>query len=134
MIKRGLERGKAGSAFLTGALFAVAIAAGSSVIFSSEAHARYTGTGPACVSGVASNDRLNVRTGPSARTRIVGSFAPGQCGFDIISVQGSWTYLRGSDRGFQISGWVNNRFLRSRAAVVLVDTQPASPVLHPTMC
>ena len=114
MINRVLERGKSGSTFLMGALFAAGVLAGSSALMSGEAHARYTGTGAACVTGVASNDRLNVRTGPSSRTRIVGSFAPGQCGFDIVSVQGSWTFLRGSDRGFQISGWVNNRFLRSR--------------------
>ncbi len=79
-----------------------------------EAVARYTGSGPACVSGVGQNDRLNVRAEPSAGGRILGSLAPGQCGMNIEAVQGSWTFIRGSDRGRNVQGWINNRFLRAR--------------------
>lgn len=95
------------------ALISVAVAS-ASVFTSGAAHARYQGSGPACVTGVASNDRLNVRSQPSARSRILGSLAPGACGMGIEAVEGNWTYIRGSDRGRNVRGWVNNRFLRAK--------------------
>ena len=84
------------------------------VLHSEDALARYTGSGPACASGVAQNDRLNVRSKPSFNSRILGSLAPGECGMNIESVEGTWTFIRGSDRGRNIQGWVNNRFLRAK--------------------
>ncbi len=81
-------------------------------VLSGQAEARYTGSGPACVSGVSQNDRLNVRSQPFSRARILGSLAPGQCGMNIEAVEGNWTFIRGNDRGRNIQGWVNNRFLR----------------------
>lgn len=87
---------------------------GCTVVWESAA-ARYTGSGPACVSGVGQNDRLNVRSRPSANSRILGSLAPGQCGMNIESVEGTWTFIRGNDRGRNIQGWVNNRFLRAKS-------------------
>ena len=89
------------------------LALGCSLI-SDAALARYTGSGPACVSGVGQNDRLNVRSQPFARSRILGSLGPGQCGMNIEAVKGSWTFIRGNDRGRNIQGWVNNRFLRAK--------------------
>ena len=80
------------------------------------ADARYTGSGPACVTGVASNDRLNIRSAPTVGSRIVGTFGHRQCGFNIEAVEGNWTYVRGSSRGRNVQGWVNNRFLRARSA------------------
>ena len=84
------------------------------VLHSDDALARYTDSGPACVSGVAQNDRLNVRSKPSFNSRILGSLAPGECGMNIESVEGTWTFIRGSDRGRNIQGWVNNRFLQAK--------------------
>ena len=89
-----------------------AIAMVTAGLFAGEAEARYRGTGPVCVSGVASNDRLNIRSNPSSRGRIVGAFSPGQCGMNVESVSGNWTYLRGSDNGRRVQGWVYNKFLR----------------------
>lgn len=82
--------------------------------FSTPAEARYRGTGPVCVSGVSSNDRLNIRVTPTSKGRIVGAFSPGQCGMNVESVNGNWTYLRGSDHGRRVEGWVFNKFLRAR--------------------
>lgn len=84
-------------------------------VTSNEAAARYTGSGPACVSGVAQGDRLNVRSRPNFSGRILGSLAPGQCDFNIEAVEGGWTFIRGSDRGRNVQGWVANRFLRAKS-------------------
>lgn len=81
------------------------------VNFVGKADAAYRGSGPICVSGVASNDRLNVREGPGAGYRRLGSLAPGQCGMNVEAVEGNWTYIRGSAFGRNIQGWVNNRYL-----------------------
>ena len=83
-------------------------------IAADEAAARYTGSGPACVSGVGQGDRLNVRSRPNSHSRVLGSLAPGQCDFNIESVEGGWTFIRGSDRGRNVQGWVANRFLRAK--------------------
>ncbi len=86
------------------------------ILVSEKADARYTGSGPACVSGVSQGDRLNVRSQPTTRSRVLGSLAPGQCGMNIEAVEGNWTFIRGNDRGRNIQGWVNNRFLRAKNA------------------
>jgi len=33
---------------------------------------------------------------------------------NIEAVEGAWTYIRGSDSGRNVQGWVRNRFLRAR--------------------
>lgn len=76
--------------------------------------AQYRGTGPACVSGLGEGARLGVFQKPDASSRSVGSLAPGQCGMNIESVEGTWTYIRGSSGGRNIQGWVNNRFLAAK--------------------
>lgn len=76
------------------------------------AEARYTGSGPACVNGVG---ELSVHRRKSRRSRIVGYLEAGQCGMNIEAVDGGWTYIRGSDRGRNVQGWVRNRFLRAKA-------------------
>lgn len=83
---------------------------------SDQAAARYTGSGPACVSGVAQDDRLHVRSRPTTSSRVLGSLAPGECGMNIEAVEGTWTFIRGNDRGRNVQGWVNNRFLRAKSA------------------
>lgn len=90
--------------------FAVAVLSAASV-FSTQAEARYTGTQPACVSGI---DELSVHRSKSRRSRIVGYLNGGQCGMNIEAVEGAWTYIRGSDRGRNVQGWVRNRFLRAK--------------------
>lgn len=68
------------------------------------AAARYTRSEPACVIGIAPNDRLNVRSRPTANSRILGSLAPSVCGMGIEAVEGNWTFIRGSDRGRNVQG------------------------------
>jgi hypothetical protein len=77
----------------------------------SSSDARYTGTGSACVSGV---NELAIHESKSQRSRIVGYLDGGQCGMNIEAVEGGWTYIRGSDGGRNVQGWVRNRFLRAR--------------------
>ncbi len=60
------------------------------------------------VRGVASWDRLNIRSGPSARRAIVGSIPATGSGVHCLGpCQGNW--CRVSWRG--IVGWTNMRFL-----------------------
>lgn len=92
------------------AAFAV-VALSTASLVPTQAEARYTGTQPACVSGV---DELPIHRDKSRRSRIVGYLNGGQCGMNIEAVEGSWTYIRGSDRGRNVQGWVRNRFLRAR--------------------
>jgi len=74
--------------------------------------ARYRGTDPVCVTGISANDTLNVRSANDAQSRIVGRLAPDACGFNVESVEGNWTFVRGTDhQGQNIEGWVNNRYL-----------------------
>lgn len=66
------------------------------------------------VTGVAVNDVLNIRAEPSARTPIVGSFAPDQTGIEVVGLSEDrrWGLVR-SDEGV---GWSAMRFLsRERA-------------------
>ncbi|MCL4676744.1 MAG: peptide-binding protein [Pararhodobacter sp.] len=66
------------------------------------------------VTGVAANDVLNIRAEPSARTPIVGSFAPDQTGIEVVGLSEDrrWGLVR-SDEGV---GWSAMRFLsRERA-------------------
>ncbi len=78
---------------------------------SSIAEARYTGTGLACVSGVS---ELPIRQRRSRSSRIIGYLDSGQCGMNIEAVEGAWTYIRGSDGGRNVQGWVRNRFLQAK--------------------
>ncbi len=90
---------------------------GALFLSASPAEARYTGSQPACVTGVDRGDRLSVRMRPSASSPRIGWLSRKACGFNIESVDGNWTYIRGADyRGRNIQGFVNNRFLRARSA------------------
>ncbi|MEM7399548.1 MAG: SH3 domain-containing protein [Pseudomonadota bacterium] len=60
-----------------------------------------------CVVGVASNDVLNVRSGPGASNRIVGQLPPGTCFVEVIDQRGGWYKV--SKDGTR--GWVNGRYL-----------------------
>ncbi len=63
----------------------------------------------ACVSGVASWDVLNMRSGPSARYRIVGAIPANACGVRIYwsRCSGNWCKVRYAGR----RGWVNMRYI-----------------------
>ena len=61
-----------------------------------------------CVRGVARNDVLNVRSGPSARRGKVGALPWDACGVTVSgSCQGRWCPIQW--RG--VGGWVNMRFM-----------------------
>ncbi|WP_319533784.1 MliC family protein [uncultured Cohaesibacter sp.] len=76
------------------------------------AEAGYRGSDSVCVTNVAPNDVLNVRAEPSSRSQRVGFFDANDCHMNVEAVQGDWTYVRGSSRGRNMQGWVNNRYLR----------------------
>jgi uncharacterized membrane protein len=67
------------------------------------------------VTGVATNDVLNIRQGPSASTPIVGAYAFNRQNIEVIGVHadGKWAQV-GIPEG---NGWVALRFLRPTAAV-----------------
>ena len=60
-----------------------------------------------CVVGVASNNVLNVRSGPGASNRIVGQLAPGTCFVEVNAKRGRWFKVSKDS----VAGWVNSRYL-----------------------
>jgi len=60
-----------------------------------------------CVVGVASNDVLNVRSGPSASNRIVGQLTNHTCFVEVIAKRGRWFKITKDGT----TGWVNSRYL-----------------------
>ncbi len=65
------------------------------------------------VTGVASDDVLNIRAEPSAGAEIIGSFAPGARGIEVMatSSNGRWGLVNSGER----SGWSSLRFLAREA-------------------
>jgi len=60
------------------------------------------------VRGVASWDRLNMRSGPGSRRRIVGSIPPYGANIDCIGpCRGNWCRISWAG----VRGWVNMRYL-----------------------
>ena len=61
------------------------------------------------VTGVASNDVLNIRQGPSASTPIIGALAYNQGGVEVIGTtrNGRWGLVNSGER----SGWVSMRYM-----------------------
>ena len=62
----------------------------------------------ACVSGVASNDVLNIRTGPAASYNIVGFIRPGECGVVTGRREGNWIWV-----DYGRGGFVHSAYLRA---------------------
>jgi len=62
------------------------------------------------VTGVEDWDVLNVRSRPSARSRIVGALDPGTCGIEILRDRRGWLKIRFGDT----RGWVNGRYIEFR--------------------
>ena len=90
-----------------------------------------SGTGSYSVTGVASDDVLNVRSGPGADNTIVGMLPPNASGITLTgqsaqsSDGGSWWQI--SDATLPGgTGWVNARFLTAGAAQAPATAPPAS--------
>lgn len=65
------------------------------------------------VTGVASDDVLNIRAAPEAGAEIIGSFAPNAKNIEVVAEQKGWSQV---DTGEQ-SGWVSSRYLNYQTEV-----------------
>lgn len=59
------------------------------------------------VTGVASDDVLNVRDAPQASANRIGTLAPDSAGIEVIATQGGWARVNTAER----SGWASLSFL-----------------------
>jgi uncharacterized membrane protein len=61
------------------------------------------------VRGVAADDVLNIRSGPSSSTDIIGAFGPSQRDIEVIALNpaGTWALVNAAEG----SGWASMRFL-----------------------
>jgi len=77
------------------------------------------------VVGVSASDRLNVRTGPGAKFRRVGSFAHNQINIEVVATtaDGRWGMVNTDGT----NGWASMRFLARAGA-------PADPLPDPLSC
>ena len=76
-----------------------------------------------CVVNVRSDDRLNMREGPSAGAPIVARKRYGDCGIQVTSAcQGSWCRV---EDGHSL-GWVNRRFIAMVSPAMYCVTGVAS--------
>ncbi|WGW04379.1 COG3650 family protein [Tropicibacter oceani] len=71
------------------------------------------------VTGVASDDVLNVRSGPGAGHEIVGTLGPYDTGVEVIRLNetGTWGFVNTGEQ----SGWTSMRFLAARPGGTLPD-------------
>lgn len=89
------------------------------VAHAQELPARFT------VTGVAADDVLNVRAGPSARNEILARLAPGQRGVEVVrlSDDGKWGMVAVPES----NGWVSMRYLAA-------EPMPADALPRPVHC
>lgn len=59
------------------------------------------------VTGVAADDQLNIRSGPSAAAQVIGAFAPDATGIEVVEREGGWGLVNFDER----SGYVSLKFL-----------------------
>lgn len=78
------------------------------------------------VTGVASNDVLNVRAEPNASSEIIGSLTPGASPVEVVATFGNWSNILMREQ----NGWVSSRYL----APAEVETVPSTPIAHGTRC
>ncbi|ETA53713.1 SH3 domain-containing protein [Ponticoccus alexandrii] len=71
------------------------------------------------VTGVASNDRLNVREAPSAQAPVVGELAFDARAIEVMRVENGWGFLNVEER----TGWASMRYLAPRADGDLPNVQ-----------
>lgn len=60
------------------------------------------------VTGVASDDVLNIRASASASADIIGTLPPGQAGIEVMTTAKGWGLVNIDER----SGWVSMRFMK----------------------
>jgi len=67
------------------------------------------------VTGVAADDVLNIRAGPSARTAIIGALAPDATAVEVVATaaDGRWGQVNTAER----AGWVALRFMQAQPLV-----------------
>lgn len=78
------------------------------------------------VSGVASNDVLNIRSAPDAISNVIGSFEPGTTGVEVMFADpsGKWARVNSGER----AGWTSFRFLEPE------DGLPWHDMNQPVQC
>ena len=103
----GARRCRITAAFAAAAIFAP-------MLHSGHGAARDLLPRPYSVSGVAADDRLNIRAAPDASSAIVGSLAPDETGVEVVATQAGW----GRVNSGETSGWVAMRFLSPEPAPV----------------
>jgi uncharacterized membrane protein len=72
------------------------------------------------VTGVSTNDVLNVRSGPHATTTKVDSYGPRDSGIRIYRREGDWA-LVGRANADKPDGWVNARYLKKTMAAARLE-------------
>lgn len=75
------------------------------------------------VSGVASNDVLNIRAEPDAGSEIIGELGPDTLYVEVLRESDGWGYVGATER----SGWVSMAFLKPNPA-------PANDIPRPMTC
>jgi uncharacterized membrane protein len=60
------------------------------------------------VTGVATDDVLNLRAAPDATATVIGTLAPDATGIEVVDVQGDWAEVSAGE----ITGFANLRYLR----------------------
>ncbi len=63
------------------------------------------------VTGVATDDVLNIREEPNTDSPIIGEFYPNQTGIEVIAIDGNWGQVNVSEQ----SGWVSMSYLAANA-------------------
>lgn len=74
------------------------------------------------VTGVAANDRLNIRERPDAAAAVIGTLPPDAKGIEIVAERNGWAQVNTGER----AGWVNARFLTFRSDVWQTGQLPAT--------
>lgn len=73
------------------------------------------------VTGVASDDSLNIRADPNSSSEIIGILPPDATGIEVVEERDGWGRVNSSER----SGWVSMRFLSYRTDVWEAGKLPA---------
>ena len=74
------------------------------------------------VTGVAANDRLNIRERPDAGASVIGTLPPDAKGVEVVAQRNGWAQVNTGER----AGWVNARFLTYRSDVWTSGQLPAT--------
>ena len=74
------------------------------------------------VTGVAANDRLNIRERPDAGARIIGTLPPDARGIEVLAERNGWAQVNTAER----AGWVSARYLTYRTDVWQAGQLPAT--------